>query len=209
MKVAYHNVRPDSTMAMLRLEPDKRFRPRCGGCGEPARSVHSRTRKFVRDLNLVDRRVMLQVEHRKVRCGQCRAVRVEQLDFVDTSQRVTNRLGAYAATLCRLGLPVSVVAEHLDLNPKTVKHFETAALRETFAATDWTGLKRLAIDEIAVKKGHHYMTVVLDYDTGRVCGRARTGRSPLWTNSSVKCRNRRGKASRRWRSTCTSRTSKR
>ena len=26
----------------------------------------------------------------------------------------------------------------------------------------------MAIDEIAVKKGHNYMTVVLDYDTGRV-----------------------------------------
>jgi transposase len=168
MKVAYHNVLPDAPEAMVRLEPDKRFRARCGECGAPARWVHSRTRKFVRDLNLADRRVMLQVEHRKVRCGQCCGVRVEQLDFVDTSQRVTNRLGAYAAELCRRGLSVSAVAEHLDLNPKTVKHFETTALRQTYDETTYTGLKRLAIDEIAVKKGHHYMTVVLDYDTGRV-----------------------------------------
>ena len=37
-----------------------------------------------------------------------------------------------------------------------------------FGSTDYNGLKRIAIDEIAIKKGHHYMTVVLDYDTGRV-----------------------------------------
>jgi transposase len=168
MKVAYHSVLPEAGQALVRLEPDQRFRARCGACGEPARSVHSNTRKFVRDLNFAHCRMQLQVEHRKVRCDHCRGVRVERLDFVNTSQRVTNRLGAYAATLCRLGLAVDVVAKHLELDPKTVKHFEVAALQATFAATDYTGLKRVAIDEIAVKKGHHYMTVVLDYDTGRV-----------------------------------------
>lgn len=168
MKVTYHNALAEAGQALVRLEPDGRFRPRCGACGEPAGRVHSHTRKMVRDLNFAHCRMQLQVEHRKVYCRACRKVRVEQLDFVDTSQRVTNRLGAYAAELCRLGLPVSVVARHLGLDPKTVKHFEVAALQATFAATDYTGLKRLAIDEIAVKKGHRYMTVVLDYDSGRV-----------------------------------------
>jgi transposase len=150
------------------LEPDRRFRAHCGACGGPARSIHSRTRKFVRDLDFGAHRMLLQIEHRKVYCDACWGVRVERLDFVDTSQRVTRRLGAYAAELCRLGLPVTTVAKHLDLDPKTVKHFEKAALEARFGATDYTGLKRLAIDEIAVKKGHSYMTVVLDYDSGRV-----------------------------------------
>ena len=168
MKVADQSISSESGEALVRLEPDRRFRPRCGGCGEPARSVHSRTRKFVRDLDFGDRRMRLHIEHRKVYCDRCLGVRVERLDFVTTSQRVTHRLGAYAAELCRLGLPVTVVAEHLDLDPKTVKHFDKAALTAAFGTTDYRGLKPLAVDEIAVKKGHHYMTVVLDYDTGRV-----------------------------------------
>lgn len=168
MKVAHHNVVEGSKQAMVRLEPDRRFRPLCHECGQVARRVHSRTRKFVRDLDFGGQRMLLQVEHRKVHCVHCRRVRVEKLDFVDVGQRVTLRLGAYAAELCRLGLSVVAVAEHLDLDPKTVKAFDKAALQRDFGETRYEGLTRLAIDEIAVKKGHQYMTVVLDYDTGRV-----------------------------------------
>jgi transposase len=122
----------------------------------------------VRDLSLADFALMLQIEYRKIWCGSCGGVRVEQLEFVDTHQRVTHRLAAYAAQLCKAGLSVEAVARHLDLDPKTVKAIDKAALEVEFGQTAYEGLKRLAIDEIAVKKGHHYMTVVLDYDTGRV-----------------------------------------
>ena len=168
MKVAYQSVPEGSRSALVRLEPDQRYRPRCHACGRPARTVHSQTRKFVRDLSLADFSVMLQIEHRKIWCGGCGGVRVEQLEFVDTHQRVTHRLAAYAAQLCQAGLSVTAVSDHLDLDPKTVKAIDKAALEAEFGKTRYTGLRRLAIDEIAVKKGHHYMTVVLDYDTGRV-----------------------------------------
>lgn len=42
-------------------------------------------------------------------------------------------------------------------------------MREEFGATDYTGLRILAVDEISLHKGQNgYMTVVLDYETGRV-----------------------------------------
>jgi len=113
--------------------------------------------------------MMLQVEYRKVWCDHCGGVRVEQLEFADASQRLTHRLAAYAAELCRKGLSVTSVAEHLDLDPKTVKAIDKAALQAEFGETRYGDLRRLAIDEIALKKGQNdYMTVVLDYDTGRV-----------------------------------------
>jgi len=168
VKVAHQSVSQESRSALVRLEPDERYRPLCHACGQPARTVHSHARKFVRDLPFGDSSMMLQVEHRKVWCDHCGGVRVEQLEFVDTSQRVTHRLGAYAVQLCRWGLSVTAVADHLDLDPKTVKALDHAALEVEFGKTDYAGLRRLAIDEIAVKKGHNYMTVVLDYDTGRV-----------------------------------------
>ena len=112
--------------------------------------------------------MLLQVEYRKIRCDTCGGVRVEDLEFVHASKRITCRLAAYAAELCRKGLSVQAVADHLDLDPKTVKAVDKAALETEFGETRYEGLKRLAIDEIAVKRGHNYMTVVLDYDTGRV-----------------------------------------
>jgi transposase len=64
---------------------------------------------------------------------------------------------------------VTDVAEHLDLDPKTVTAIDKEFLEEEFGKTDYEGLRVLAIDEIAMKKGQRdYMTVVLDYDSGRV-----------------------------------------
>ncbi|KKL25851.1 hypothetical protein LCGC14_2401150 [marine sediment metagenome] len=168
VKPTYQNVIPESRSALVRLEPDQRFRPLCHDCGEPARTIHSETRKFVRDLRFGGYSMMLQVEYRKIWCDHCDGVRVEHLEFVDAHQRVTHRLAAYAVQLCRAGLSVAAVADHLDLDPKTVKAFDKTALQAEFGKTSYAGLRRLAIDEIAVKKGHNYMTVVLDYDTGRV-----------------------------------------
>ena len=168
VKVTHQSVSQEFRAALVGLEPDERYRPLCHACGQPARTVHSHARKFVRDLPFGDSSMMLQVEHRKVWCDHCGGVRVEKLEFVDAGQRVTHRLGAYAVQLCRRGLSVTAVADHLGLNPKTVKALDHAALEVEFGKTDYAGLRRLAIDEIAVKKGHNYMTVVLDYDTGRV-----------------------------------------
>ena len=167
MKVTGQSVSDESRSALVKLAPDRRFRPLCHKCGQPG-GFHSWTRKFVRDRNFGGYTMLLQIEYRKLRCRQCRRVCVERLDFVDTSQRVTMRLGTYAAELCRRGLAVETVADHLDLDPKTVKQFDKQVLTEKFGQTDYDGLERIAIDEIAVKKGHRYMTVVLDYDTSRV-----------------------------------------
>jgi transposase len=102
-----------------------------------------------------------------VRCGRCQGTRSEEHEFVEVSARVTKRLALYIAQLCRI-LSVSEVAEHLGLDWKLVKRCDKEALQREFPAPDTAGLRLLAIDEIAVKKGHQYMTVVLDYVTGRV-----------------------------------------
>ena len=66
-------------------------------------------------------------------------------------------------------MTIEDVAQHLDLNPKTVKAVDQHFLEQEFGQTDYDGLRILAIDEIALTKGQSgYMTVVLDHLTGRV-----------------------------------------
>lgn len=169
VKVVRQNVNLEPRSALVHMEPDRRYRPLCHACGNPARTVHSNQRKFIRDLDFGDCTMTLQVEYRKIWCDCCASVRVEHLEFVDLHQRVTRRLATYAAELCRRGMSVTAVANFLDLDPKTVKAIDKATLEAEFGATNYEGLQRLAIDEIALKKGQNdYMTVVLDYDTGRV-----------------------------------------
>ncbi len=65
-------------------------------------------------------------------------------------------------------LTVQEVADHLGLDWKTVKRVDQTFLEEEFGRTDYDGLRILAVDEIAIKRGHNYMSVVLDHETGRV-----------------------------------------
>lgn len=118
------------------------------------------------DLSLGEARVVLDVPSRKVYCPCC-GIRVEDLEFVGPWERVTKRLACYVKELCKV-LTVKEVAEHLGLDRKTVKRIDKQALEEEFGKTDYRGLCILAMDEISRRKGHDYLTVVLDYLTGRV-----------------------------------------
>jgi transposase len=153
---------------MIYLKQDLRYRPVCHDCQRPALTVHSQgRRRLIQDLNMASTAIWLDVEYRKVWCEKCNGVRVEHLSFCDTGKRVTHRLARYIHDLCKV-LTIKEVAERFELHPTTVKEIDKSFLAEEFGKTDYSDLIILAIDEIALKKGHTYMTVVLNYLTGRV-----------------------------------------
>lgn len=170
MKVVEQNVHLDleTPGTLLRLEPDRRFSPLCHECGA-AGSPHSHgLRRFIRDLNVGPAQTTLHVEYRRVWCPRCEKAKVEQLSFADPSRRITHRLARAVYEMCKVAT-VQDVADHFDLDPKTVKSVDQHFLQQEFGQTDYEGLSILAVDEIALRKGQKgYMTVVLDYLTGRV-----------------------------------------
>jgi transposase len=154
-------------LAWVEAEPDERFHVVCHVCGRPAGAIHQWDRRLLRDLNLGAARVWINCRYRTVFCPTCGRHRVEDLGFFKPHQRVTLRLARYIYELCR-ELPIQAVADHLGLDWKTVKQIDHSFLETDFGQTDYTGLRILAVDEIAVRKGHRYLTVVIDYETGRV-----------------------------------------
>ena len=158
----------DHPGTLIRLEPDQRFRPVCHACGTHGR-VHARgLRRFIRDLDIGPAQTLLDVTYRRVFCSSCRGAKVEKLSFAEPSKRITERLARYVYELCKI-LTVEDVSRHLALDPKTVKEVDKRFLQEEFGETNYEGLEVLAIDEVALKKGPYgYMTVVMDYLTGRI-----------------------------------------
>ena len=167
VRVVSQTVTATGPAAVLEMVPDRRFTPRCHACGQPGHRVHSWEQRTLRDLNLGEAQVSIQLRYRKLRCARCAGVRVEELELCEPSHRVTKRLARYIHDLCAL-VPVQDVARHLALDWKTVKAIDQAFLEATVGETDYTGLRVLAIDEIAIRKRFRYMTVVADFETGRV-----------------------------------------
>ena len=89
------------------------------------------------------------------------------MEFFEPYSRVTRRLALFIHELCKV-LTVQDVAKHFGLNWKTVKTIDKYFLEQQYSKTDYEGLRVLAVDEIATSKGHRYLTVVLDYLSGRV-----------------------------------------
>jgi transposase len=81
-------------------------------------------------------------------------------------------------------MTVSDVAKHLDVSWSTVKDIHKRYLKKQYGAPSLKNLRSLAIDEISNGKGHKYLTVVLNLDTGAVVfvgdGKGTEALTPFW-----------------------------
>ena len=72
--------RPDGTL-VLTLSACPRTPPRCGGCRRPVSLVHAHGRRWIRERDLIDRRLWLDVPVRRLRCGHC-GIRTEHIPWL-------------------------------------------------------------------------------------------------------------------------------
>ena len=167
IKIVNQSVFSDASESRIWAQPSKRYRPVCHGYGQKACTVHSWAERSVRDLNLASARSWIRCRYRKLFCPRCQGVRIEDLQLFQPYLRVTERMARYIYQLCHM-MTVSEVARHLGLNWKTVKDIDKHYLERDYGQPDLNGLRILAVDEISMRKGHRYLTVVLDYLSGRV-----------------------------------------
>jgi transposase len=152
--------------SVITLRHDERFDPICSECGNSVSSIHSSFPRRVLDLCLADAKVELVIPNRKVRCPRC-GERVERHDFVEPYRRLTKRFERAVEDLVRV-TSIRATAEHFGLDWSTVKEIDKRRLQREVGTPNYDGLREIAVDEIAVHKGHRYMTVVLDLALGRV-----------------------------------------
>lgn len=156
----------DGTRSVITFEPIPGIPPHCSGCGEVTETIHSYGTRALRDLHLAHAVVEVVIPNRKLRCPRC-GIRIEAHDFADPYRRHTARFERAVEDLCRI-LPIGHVARHYGLSWHAVKEIDKRRLQREVGTPCYEGLRLLAIDEIAVHKGHRYLTSVLDLETGRI-----------------------------------------
>lgn len=76
------------------------------------------------------------------------------------------------------------VAQHLGVGWDLIKDLKKSDLVRRFRKPKLRGLKRLAIDEICIGRGHRYRTLVLDLDSGAIVfvgqGKGADALKPFW-----------------------------
>src|SRR5712691_414520 len=150
----------------IRIEqPRERLRcPHCGGAEVWAQGGEERT---FRTLPIGGKPVQLRFKVPRVLCFVCFQARQVKLAFADPRKRYTRSFERYALELSRC-MTIKDVAEHLQVSWDTIKEIQACSLKRRFGKPNLHKLQQIAIDEIAIGKGHHYLTVVLNLLSGAV-----------------------------------------
>jgi transposase len=155
----------------------------CAACGsENVWRQGSVTRSF-RTLPIGRRPVTLQAEIPRLWCHDCGKTRQAAVGFAEPRRTYTKSFERYVLELSR-HMTIKAVAEHLYVSWDVVKEIQKRYLHKRFDKPKLKHLKQIAIDEISVGKGHRYVTIVMDLESGVIVhvGAGKGGDSllPFW-----------------------------
>jgi transposase len=129
------------------------------------------------------RPVTLFAQVPRIECRDCRAQPVVPVPFADPRRSYTRSFERLVLDLWRR-MTIQDVARHLCVSEWIVKDIDKRWLGRKFSKPKLRKVTRIAIDEIAVRKGHRYLTLVLDLDSGAVVfvgkGKGADALNPFW-----------------------------
>jgi transposase len=140
---------------------------RCPACGARAVMPRGCVERRFRSLPLGSRATFGVLPIPRVECPACGVVCQVEIPFADPRRSYTKAFERSALELSRR-LTIRDVAMHLDVGWDVIKDLQKRDLSRRFAKPKLKHLRHIAIDEIAVAKGHSYLTEVLDLDSGAV-----------------------------------------
>jgi transposase len=156
---------------------------RCAACGSQRVTAHGGETRLFRNLPVGSRPTHLLFQIPRVECHDCHRTRQVQFGFADPRRRYTLAFERYALELSQR-MTIQDVSLHFGVSWDTIKDIQKRYLEKHFARPKLKHLRLLAIDEIAVGKGHRYLTVVLDLESGAVVfvgdGKGAEALEPFW-----------------------------
>jgi len=119
----------------------------------------------------------------RLECKDCKGVYQEAVKFADTYRSYTKKFARYVIGLSK-EMSTKAIAEYLGVSWGLIKSIQKNYLKKEYEHLKAKDLKYLAIDEVAIHKGHNYLTVVMDLETGNVIyasqGRKKKSLDKLW-----------------------------
>jgi transposase len=160
-----------------------RERLRCSHCRSADVWAQGGVERAFRTVPIGGKPVLLHFKVPRVLCFDCGRVRQVKLAFADPRKHYSRAFERYVLELSR-HMTIQDVANHLQVSWDTVKEIQARSLQRRFGKPKLHKLQQIAIDEIAIGKGHHYLTVVLNLLTGAVVfvgdGKGVAALQPFW-----------------------------
>lgn len=137
----------------------------CCGCNESS-SKGTKTRKL-RMAPLGNKKAFLSVEIHRLKCINCSHVWWPPLPFARVKKRFTISFELYVIELMRFAT-IEHVAKFLGVSWSLVKNIHKAYLLKEYQAPDLKSIQYIGVDEFSISKGHEYMTIFINLETGEI-----------------------------------------
>lgn len=125
-----------------------------------------RIRDFI-GLPLGGKKVIIRMKVQRYKCRSCDYDQQEDIPFATGSRSYKHRFARYVVDLLRMAT-LKDVAALLGVGWDMVKEIHSTYLKRHYSPPSLQGVENIGIDEFAVRKGHVYLTIVVDLDTGRI-----------------------------------------
>src|SRR5579871_210640 len=155
----------------------------CSACGSHDVEPHGRVLRSFKCVPIGKKPVTLEFAVPRVECRGCHLRRQVKLGFAEPRVSYTRQFARYALELLHC-MTIQDVAEHLDVSWDLIKEIQREHLLRHYERPKLKRVREIAIDEISIGKGHRYLTVVLDLQSGAVLfvgdGKGADALLPFW-----------------------------
>ena len=155
----------------------------CSSCGSRRVIRRGQVRRRFRTIPIGTKQVWIELAIGRVFCLACNLVRQVKIGFADPRRSYTKAFERYALELSR-HMTILDIARHLGVSWDVIKDIQKRNLKKRFSRPKLRKLKQIAIDEISIGRGHHYLTIVLDLVSGAVVfvgdGKGVEALEPFW-----------------------------
>lgn len=166
----------------------KKEKLRCSCCGSKQVIFRGKKERNFRAPPTGSKRVVIHAVIQRLECKKCGKVQQEEIGFADEKKSYTKGFERFINDLCRV-MTIEDVSKIAGVGWDTVKRIEQSYLAKHYSKPRLKDVSYIAIDEFAVQKGHKYMTVVIDLESGRVLfvgeGKSAAALKPFWKR--VRC----------------------
>jgi transposase len=140
----------------------------CPTCGTLSNTIHEYSKRCVRDLAWSAKSCHIQFLARRFYCEPCKCPFREELPWLPRCSRLTKRYREYVFAQCQK-TTIQAVHQKEGLGYKTVERLYYAMADQQAQQIQPGPVKKLGIDEFAIKKGHDSFALALsDLEAGRV-----------------------------------------
>lgn len=142
----------------------------CPVCQCSCSKVRSYATRTVRDLDILGRKTYLRIESRQFECTDCPRYFLEDIEIVEGNHGFTKRYESYLYRMIK-GINIQQVSLKEDVCWGTLNALYKAhsSLELSKREVNWSTVKSISIDEIAVRKGkRNFACVLRDPDSDQV-----------------------------------------